>query len=348
MFGTPGTSIVGAPPAPELAQAQAVAAVQRPPVPGITPAGAPAAPAGDSDSRHTGVVAFYSKLRGYGFITPSEPGVAPDDRLFVHWRNIQSEDRFPFLVKGMEVEFGVMKWRGVGRNGQAALRAKTVTLPGGANVCVQDELDAQKKTFVGPQDSRYTGVLKFYNARAGYGYITVDSQFVGQGEEGNQVPTEVRVERAEVNAGGKQAQWMQNLSVEFGIWKTARGDCKAYNVTLPGGRAMTQAALENRQAVGAQTFRGEVTVWNWRQGWGFIKPDSAVPLPPNVQAKLTQQTQAAAEKATARGKTASNEELLYFRRQDVKMGTQLQRNTQVMFSLYVDDKGAGAYEVQLI
>jgi len=123
---------------------------------------------------------------------------------------------------------------------------------------------------------------------------------------------------------------------------------QAYNVTLPGGIPLTQAALENRQAVGGQTYRGEVHMWSWKQGWGFIKADASVALPPNVQAKLTQQTQAAAAKALANGKQGSEEELLYVRRSDLAPGVQLQKGAQVMFQIYLDDKGVGTCDVQTI
>lgn len=299
----------------------------------------------DPDARFTGTVDFYSKLKGYGFIEVAQKGVIPEDRIFVQWRNLQSEDRFPFLVKGLEVEFSVMKWKDPMHRGQVSLRAKAVTLPGGGSVHLQDEIDAAKKTFIGGQELRYTGNLKFYNPKAGYGYITVDP---GYTVEGATIPTELRVERSEVNAAGKQPQRMQNLAVEFGIWTTSRGVPKAYNVTLPGGTPLTQSALENRQAVGGQTYRGEVQMWNWRQGWGFIKADASVGLPPNVQAKLTQQTQAALQKAASKGRQGSDEELLYVRRTDIAPTVKLQKGMQVMFQLYVDDKGVGACEVQTI
>merc|ERR1740130_2047874 len=68
----------------------------------------PAAPDGlsvDSSARYTGTCEAYFKWKGYGFLTMSQTGIVPNDRLFCHWRNVQSDDRFPFLVKGLEVEF---------------------------------------------------------------------------------------------------------------------------------------------------------------------------------------------------------------------------------------------------
>jgi len=300
--------------------------------------------------RYTGTVSFYSKLKGYGFIQAADPEVIPGGLVFVHWRNIQSEDRFPFLVKGLEVEFGIMTWKQKGPDGTQVLsaRAKAVTLPGGGQIMIQEELDAQKKAFVGGQDLRYTGTLKFYDPKAGYGYIAVDPGYdLGDAK----VPMELRVERAEVNAGGQQPQWMASLVVEFGIWKTAKGSCKAYNMTLPNGVCMTQAALEHRvPAVVGQVYRGEVHMWNWKQGWGLIKADPLMPLPHAVQAKLQSQVEAAQAQAASKGKTIADpqDELLYVRRSDVLPGCQMQREAKVSFQIYTDDKGAGAFDVQNI
>lgn len=296
----------------------------------------------DEEKRYQGTVSFFSKLKGYGFIEVAEKGVVPEDRLFVQWRSIISEDRFPFLLKDMTVEFSVMKWPGSIPN-QASLRAKDVTMAGGAKVHCQDEVDAQEKTFIGGQDMRYTGIMKFYNPRSGYGYITVDP-----GHVGGEVPAELRMERSEVNAGGGQPGSMQNVTVEFGIWKTSKDILKAYNVTLPGGIPLTVANLENRQAASTQMYRGEVSMWNFRAGWGFIKADPSVPLPPHVQEKMTQQAQEAKKRAVERGKEGSDEELLYVRRDDILPGVQMNKGMQVMFQIYVDDKGVGATQVQAI
>jgi len=296
----------------------------------------------DAEARYTGTVTFYNKWKGYGFIELSQKGVVPDDCVFVQWRNIQTEDRFPFLAKDVEVEFGLMKWteRG-GWKRSTTLRAKTVTAVGGGMIALQGAIDAEKKSFVGGQDLRYTGRLKFYDPKPGFGYVNLDSGY--KLEEG--VPTEIRVERAEVNAGGKQPGAMENLDVEFGIWKTRKDAYKVYNMTLPGGLAMTQEALEHRAVLANQTFQGQVTIWNWRKGWGFIKPSAS--LPPAVAQKLAEQMQTAKQKAEKRGKSASEEELLYFRRTDVQPGQKIESDSQVTFQCYTDDKGAGACQVTL-
>merc|ERR1719215_1110261 len=109
---------------------------------------------------------------------------------------------------------------------------------------------------------------------------------------------------------------------------------------------MTQSALENRQPVSGQMYRGEVQMWFWKSGWGFIRAEPSFPLPAEVRDKMTQQAQEAKRRAEERGKTGSDEELLYVRREDVLPGVQLEKGMQVMFQIYVDDKGVGATQVQ--
>jgi len=237
----------------------------------------------------------------------------------------------------MEVEFGVTMQREWNRTG-LTVRAKNVTMVGGMNIAMQDDLDAQQKSFVGGQHLRYTGTLKFFTPRHGFGYVVMDQGY----DVDPSVPSELRVETSEVNAGGKHPRFMENLAVEFGIWRTLRGHFKVYNMTLPGGHPLTQDALENRISMGPQTHTGEVGIWNWRQGWGFIRMDPAATLPPRVLAKLAQQ-QAAAKQ---RGKMINNDRMMYFRRADCAPGVQVRQGMQVRFQLYIDDKGAGACDVR--
>jgi len=289
----------------------------------------------DSSARYTGIVGAYWKFKGYGFIELSQKGIVPNDRIFVYWKSLQTLDRYPTLVKGQEVEFGIKLQRNEGRK---TLRAKDVTLVGGGNIALQDDLDAQKKTFVGGQDVRYLGTLKFFSPRNGFGYITLDEGY--QLDAG--VPRELRVETAEVNAGGKQPPVMKDLPVEFGIWQTKSNKHKAYNMTLRDGKPVSQEALENREIISNRMYQGKIEFWMWKQGWGFIEPDpSCAKFPQPVQAKLAQMNQEAKKK----GKDVQNEKLLYFRRADCAPTFRPEKGAAVSFQVYTDDKGAGAYDV---
>mmetsp|Transcript_137173 Transcript_137173/g.293041 ORF Transcript_137173/g.293041 Transcript_137173/m.293041 type:complete len:351 (-) Transcript_137173:42-1094(-) len=294
----------------------------------------------DEQKRYTGKIDYFSKMQGYGFIALEEKEVVPGDRIFVHWQSIDTEDRFPFLCKDMDVEFSIQK---TPVRGRATLRAKGVTAPGGGSIVVQDKADEESKEFLGGQEKRYTGVLKFYDPRGGFGYITMDAP---EGE----VPAELLVDRVEVNSGGRAPQYMEKVKVECGAFKTKSGAIRAYNMTLPGGGPLLKAYFENRKVLQGQKFCGKVTIWNSRQGWGFILSDPSVPLPPEILLKLSEQVKEAQRKAEAKGQKAEEEKegLLYFRREDLGSGTQVSTDSQVMFQLYTDDKGAGACDVELI
>ena len=36
------------------------------------------------------------------FLEPTHAGTVPTNKVFVHWKQLTSDDRFPFLVKGLE------------------------------------------------------------------------------------------------------------------------------------------------------------------------------------------------------------------------------------------------------
>lgn len=289
----------------------------------------------DKDARYTGTVEKYWKFSGYGFIVPDQKGVVPDDKIFVYWKNIQSDDRFPSLNQGMKVEFGLMKRL---EQGVTTLAAKHVTLAGGTMVALQDEEDA-KKTFIGGQNLRYSGKLKFYDPERGFGYVLLDDGFALD----EPVPKDLRVETAEVNAGGKAPKYMKDVLVEFGIWKTTKGFYKVYNMTLPGGVPMTTEALENRNVMDQTTYTGEIVTWSWRQGYGWISPDAGTKFPKAAQAKITEMEEA----TKAKGKSVEHVNAVYFRRGDILEGSdKLDKGARVSFQLYTDDKGVGATNIQ--
>ncbi|CAE8637021.1 unnamed protein product [Polarella glacialis] len=305
---------------------------------GRKPTPAPADFEVDKDARYTGEVAAYYKHSGYGFIVPDQEGLVPGDKIFVYWKNIQSDDRFPTLSQGMKVEFGLMKKKD---EGVMTLCTKYVTLPGGSMVAIQDTEDS-KKTFVGGQNLRYTGVLKFYDPERGFGYVILDDGFALD----EPVPKDLRVETSEVNAGGKQPRAMKDLSVEFGIWKTEKGAYKVYNMTLPGGIPTTLEALEHRKVLEDKTYTGKVVTWSWHGGWGWILPDASEVFPADVQSKIDVMEAA----TTAKGKKVEFVRAVYFRKQDCvgDAGQKVDKEAKVTFQLYTDDKGVGGTTVQLV
>merc|ERR1719188_599248 len=278
---------------------------------GKKPEGVPAGMEIDKDARYQGTVSDYWKWQGYGFITPNQSGLVPKDKIYVHWSNIQTDDRYPFLTKGMDIEFGLMKWKD---KGVETLRAKYVTMPGGVAVAVQDEADAQNKTFVGGQNLRYSGNLKFYDPARKFGYVKLDEGYDLDAD----VPKELQVEEHEVNCGGKRPQmFMEKLAVEFGIYKNKKGQYRVYNMCLPGGGSMARESIEGREVLGTSSYSGVISFWNWSANWGHIKPNPGQALPIKVRQKMAELL-AEAQKKAKPGSTP--EEALYFRKQDCGKG----------------------------
>jgi cold shock CspA family protein len=252
----------------------------------------------------------------------------------VFWKDIKSDDRFPSLNKDMQVEFALGKKKAGNR---AQVFAKQVSLPGDQQVSVQDESDANKE-FIGDQSSRYTGHLKFFSPKHGFGYIKIDE---GQGID-DDVTNELRVETSEVNSGGRHPRHMKDMAVEFGIWKTKKDKHKAYNMTLPGGEPFSAEQVENRSGgADGEEFQGTVKIWCHKFGWGFIEPADESALPDHVKSKIEEMNKATKKK----GKKVENEGLLYFRRNDLRKGYRCQKDASVAYQVYTDDKGAGACDI---
>eukprot|EP00434_Breviolum_minutum_P035586 symbB.v1.2.031502.t1/scaffold3665.1/size69420/3 len=297
----------------------------------------------DKDAKYTGTVLDYNKWRGFGHISIDQKGVVPEDKLFVHWKNIQTDDRFPRLKEGLQVEFGLMMAvKRQGYNKSTSVKAKTVTLPGGGMINIQDEMDAEMLTFVGAQNLRYTGTIKFFDQIRGFGWVIIDDGFSME----EPVPKEIKVQGSELHTGGKPLRMrLDKLAVEFGIIKNRKGDgYLAYNLTLPGGTPITQETLENRQPEGGQRYTGTVQWWHRWQGWGHIAPENTSAFPAPVQQKLAEAAAQAAAKAKE-GESKSEEKLLYFRKADCEWSLRPEVGKKVTFAVYTDDKGAGATEV---
>eukprot|EP00928_Gymnodinium_smaydae_P056184 TRINITY_DN3960_c0_g1_i3.p1 TRINITY_DN3960_c0_g1~~TRINITY_DN3960_c0_g1_i3.p1 ORF type:complete len:927 (-),score=157.34 TRINITY_DN3960_c0_g1_i3:228-2942(-) len=193
----------------------------------------------DKEARYTGTVEVFYKWRGFGWISLDEKGVVPNDSLFVQWNNIQTEDRYPYLEKGMQVEFGIMKWRE--EKAAMSLMAKFVTIPGGATVALQDADDERSKTFFGSSTSRYKGKLDWYSPKSGLGWVTV----LDDSLQGSPVPKEIRVDREEMNCGGKRAgNWIENVVVEFGIHQLQNG---TYTHERARARVVVEEARESQR-----------------------------------------------------------------------------------------------------
>lgn len=285
----------------------------------------------NKEIRYTGVVDVFNKWKGYGWIKLQQSGVVPGDEVFLYWKSIQSDDRFPFVAKDTVVEFGLHTYD---KNGKTYVRAKNITLPGGANIALQDEIDAAKKTFVGGQHLRYTGTLQFF--KNGFGYITMDDGYALTED----VPKELKVEQAEFNSGTKEPfNIKKKVAVEFGIVKNQKDQYRAYNMTLPEMTPITQELLEHRKVLGSQVYSGTVSVNMWSKDFGYVDIDPGLTIPLNISSKIKEMN------AKAKKGASFGDRSLYFRSSDVREKEWLKKGQKVQFQIYIDDEGCGAFDI---
>merc|ERR1712086_1241518 len=104
-------------------------------------------------------------------------------------------------------------------------------------------------------------------------------------------------------------------------------------------------AEQGREASGDTFFFGEVAQRGKKYGW--IKPSNFGKLPSDVQEKVKEMVKA--KKKTVRETESTNDvfksTVLFVHMSDVEEGTKVSTGDRVKFKVYVDNEGAGAYEV---
>merc|ERR1711862_945789 len=102
---------------------------------------------------------------------------------------------------------------------------------------------------------------------------------------------------------------------------------------------------QGRETVGTSFFFGEVAQRGKRYGW--IKPSAFGKLPSEVQDKVKEMVKE--KRNTAKDKGSQNEvfrhNVLFLHMSDVEEGVKVDTGSRVKFKVYIDNEGAGAYEV---
>lgn len=297
----------------------------------------------DEHTRFKGKVTYFNKSGGFGFIEPSKANVTPDNKVMVYWKEIKSDDAWPFLYKDLEVEFQLAKF--VKANGQGIyIKAKEVTLPHKKAVNLQDEIDS-KREFIHSKQTRFTGVVKFYDVKKGFGYVTMEDGYAGV----DHVPKELRVVRSQIRAAGEAPFLQADLKVEFGIVKNLKENWSCYSLTLPGGDEISRATVEGRHAEGNAKYHGHVAFYDFRNGFGYVKPDSSK-FPAKIQKLLDESNSKAKARLEKQGKdkkASALESLIYFRRSDCNHEGRINRGDKMDFNLYTDKRGVGAHHIKV-
>jgi cold shock CspA family protein len=290
----------------------------------------------DEDMRYSGTCVHYNTAAGYGFVKPDSDSGIPIESVMVYWKNIESDDRWPFLHKGLKVQFSLQKTK---KGKEEQLKCVKVTDENGDNVSLQED-NEEKFDYVGDRSMRFLGNVKFFDFSKGFGYVTLQKGY----EIDAKVPTELRVARQQINAGTDAPNLTKGMEVEFGIQISKKGAYQCYRMTLPGGDDIIREVVDNRQPLNNTVLKGTITFWNRDGGFGWIKPTST--LDKASQAALQEDLTKRQAKAKKAGKEEPKEAAIYFRRGDrANFDTRIGRSTDVTFKLYKDDQGVGACEV---
>merc|ERR1719427_1149112 len=168
-----------------------------------------------------GVVVRFDRRKGFGFIQPKREG---EKQVFVHWKDIVSDEQWPALKVGTEVQFTINNTDSKGA------KAEKVKLAGGKKVtCERDDREVDEETI-------YTGTVKFFAGKDGYGFIIPDEdiEFMGETVTNNAEDDEggLYVAREDIIFAEDSATNLNyDTKVQFQVYKNEKGlgACRVQN-----------------------------------------------------------------------------------------------------------------------
>jgi len=298
------------------------------------------------------VVRFY-RSRGFGFIKPAEGGKV----VLVHWSNLVTDDKWPYVKRGTEVEFELVE-----KDDNGKRSAKEVTLVGGEKIPVFSPDNSDR---VANDDDVYSGTVKFFDFRKGFGVIKPDEEIswndVTSGDgiffrrdaivstgaakgmvlnlrHGTKVTFKVHSDKK--GLGAHELQNEEGEPLEYEPRRPRQGGQKRKRTAKKGGkkpkkkrkvaptpRKTKEELLEERKIDEEENlYTGTVKSYNKEKEFGFIAID---------------------EDITFDGVTAT--EKIYVMKEDIVCSsdeTGLNLESKVVFKVYKDSMGLGACEVQ--
>jgi len=210
----------------------------------------------DDGDRITGTVVEFDARRGFGFLIP-EDEEDKSKKVFCHWKDIQSDDRWPRLKEKMMVEYTPAKDKG-------KVKATKISLVGGEKVNIGE--DSEKNYNM---DTKYKGKVEFYDGAKGFGFIKPilesDETIEWAGETLDKKKG-LYVAREEIITDSTPVGLNDGMKVEFNIYHGSKGLAAGRVCAVGGGKIVYKSAGQKRRRDGAWGGRGR-----GRGSWSSMK-----------------------------------------------------------------------------
>jgi len=201
-----------------------------------------------TDERVTGTVVDFDSRRGFGFIQPA--GVEDKEkRVFCHWKQLVTDDRWPQLVSKMIVEYTPKK------DDKGKIKAERITMVGGEKINLGEDSNKNYNT-----EKKYKGKVQFYDSRKGFGFIIP----ILNGEEkiiwaGETVDMEkgLYVAREEIFTDDEPPALNDGMEVEFNIYHhLTKGLGAGHISSVGGGKIVYKKSNSPKRDRGSSMGRG--------------------------------------------------------------------------------------------
>lgn len=296
-----------------------------------------------------GTISRFFRNRGYGFIKPKDGG----KNVLVHWSDVVTDDKWPFVRKGTVVEFEL-----VDKDANGNRSARMVTLADGEKIPVF--IPKYKDRVLNKKDI-FKGTVDFYDLRKGFGMIKPDKEISWQ-----KVTTDQGVffARDAIVFSGRAKGLVLNLrrgtKVSFKIYKSKKG-LGAHELQDENGSPLQYVARERRNG----KKRTRVT-----NGDGKKKPLKKAKVVKKTRKELLEEREideyekiytgtvklwraakdfgiiSINEDITFEGETAK-QKIIVMKDDIICFSDEVGLNggVEVMFKVYKDSMGLGAYDV---